>query len=66
VAVARIISGDHPFHRLDGATITDFSQTLPGREDQQKIARLNAKSLYGLEQPTSRAGDQAAQLQEQS
>jgi hypothetical protein len=31
------LSGGYPFHRLHAATITDFLQTLPVREDQQKI-----------------------------
>jgi hypothetical protein len=53
-----LLSGDYPFHRLDAATITSFLQTLPGREDQQKIAHANAESLYGLEQPPIGPGDQ--------
>ena len=49
-SVDRILfSGDYPFHRLDAAAITDFLQTLPGRDDQQKIAHANAQSLYGLD-----------------
>ena len=52
---------------LDAPTITDFLQTLPDREDQQKIARANAESLDGFEQPPSEADVQAApQLHEQS
>ena len=44
-----LLSGDYPFHRLDTATITDFLQTLPDRNDQQKIAHDNAEVLYGLQ-----------------
>ena len=44
-----LLSGDYPFHRLDAAAITDFLQTLPSREDQQKLAHANAESLYGLD-----------------
>jgi uncharacterized protein len=61
-----LLSGDYPFHRLDAATIDDFLQTLPDREDQQKIAHANAEALYGLEQRPCRSNDQTAQLQEQS
>ena len=46
-----LLSGDYPFHRLEAATITDFLQTLPDRDDQQKIAHANAESLYSLQQP---------------
>ena len=46
-----LLSGDYPFHRLDGATITDFLQTLRDRGDQHKIAHANAEALYGLGQP---------------
>jgi predicted TIM-barrel fold metal-dependent hydrolase len=62
-----LLSGDYPFHPLDAATIADFLGTLPDREDQQKVAHANAETLYGLEQPPSRADDPAAPpLQEQS
>jgi predicted TIM-barrel fold metal-dependent hydrolase len=53
-----LLSGDYPFHLLDAATITGFLQTLPGRDDQQKIAHANAESLYGLEQLPIGPGDQ--------
>jgi uncharacterized protein len=43
-----LLSGDYPFHRLDAAAITGFLQTLPDRDDEQKIAHANAESLYGL------------------
>jgi hypothetical protein len=43
-----LLSGDYPFHRLDAATIADFLQTLPDRDDRQKIAHVNAEVLYGL------------------
>jgi uncharacterized protein len=50
IGVDRILfSGDYPFHRLEAAAITNFLQTLPGRDDQQKIAHANAESLYGLD-----------------
>jgi predicted TIM-barrel fold metal-dependent hydrolase len=61
-----LLSGDYPFHRLDAATITDFLQTLPDRDDQRKIAHANAESLYRLGQPPAEADVQAAGLQEQS
>jgi predicted TIM-barrel fold metal-dependent hydrolase len=43
-----LLSGDYPFHRLNATTITDFLQTLSAGDDQQKIAHVNAESLYGL------------------
>jgi predicted TIM-barrel fold metal-dependent hydrolase len=61
-----LLSGDYPFHRLDAATITDFLQTLPDRDDQQKIAHANAEALYGIEQPVTGSNDQTAQPQERS
>jgi predicted TIM-barrel fold metal-dependent hydrolase len=61
-----LLSGDYPFHRLDAATITDFLETLPGREDQQKIAHANAEALYGLQLSPPGPCEQTAQLQEQS
>jgi uncharacterized protein len=61
-----LLSGDYPFHRLDAATITDFLQTLPDRDDQQKIAYANAETLYGLEQPATGSSEQTPQLQKQS
>lgn len=67
VSVERILlSGDYPFHQLDAVTITDFLQTLPDCEDQQKIAYVNAESLYGLSQLPPGADGQIAQVQEQS
>ncbi|MGG2461563.1 amidohydrolase family protein [Streptomyces sp. RGM 3693] len=50
-----LLSGDHPFHRLDAATLTAFLHTLPNPDDQQKIAHTNAESLYGLPQPPAEA-----------
>jgi predicted TIM-barrel fold metal-dependent hydrolase len=44
-----LLSGDYPFHRLDAPSITEFLQTLPDRDDQQKIAHANAEVLYGLQ-----------------
>jgi hypothetical protein len=44
-----LLSGDYPFHRLGPAAIDDFLQTLPDREDQERIAHANADALYGLE-----------------
>jgi uncharacterized protein len=44
-----LLSGDYPFHRLDAATLADFLGTLPGREDQHKVAYANAQALYRLE-----------------
>ncbi|GAB2725525.1 amidohydrolase family protein [Kitasatospora kifunensis] len=62
-----LLSGDYPFHRLDAATLTDFLQTLPDHNDQQKIAHTNAASLFGLEQPPREADVQAlVGLKEQS
>jgi hypothetical protein len=61
-----LLSGDHPFHRLHAATIADFLRSLPGREDQQKIAHANAEPLYDLTPSPSGPGDQTAQLREQS
>ena len=55
-----LLSGDYPFHRLDAATLAEFLRTLPDREDQWKIAGVNAGSLYGL----AESGDQAAKPQE--
>ena len=43
-----LLSGDYPFHRLDAAAIAGFLQTLPDRDDEQKVAHANAESLYGL------------------
>lgn len=56
-----LLSGDYPFHRLDAATITDFLQTLPDRDDQHKIAHANAEALYRLGQPPTGSSDQTAQ-----
>jgi uncharacterized protein len=61
-----LLSGDYPFHRLDAATVADFLQTLPDRDDQQKIAHANAEVLYGLALSPSGGGEQAAQRREQS
>jgi predicted TIM-barrel fold metal-dependent hydrolase len=61
-----LLSGDYPFHRLDAATITDFLQTLPDRDDQQKIAHANAEVLYGLVLSSAGPGEQTAQRQERS
>jgi uncharacterized protein len=61
-----LLSGDYPFHRLDAGAITGFLQTLPDREDQQKIAHANAETLYQLEQLPTESNDQSAQPQEQS
>jgi uncharacterized protein len=61
-----LLSGDYPFHRLDAATITDFLQTLPDRDDQQKIAHANAEVLYGLQLSSPGPGEQTAQRQEGS
>ncbi len=61
-----LLSGDYLFHRLDAATITDFLQTLPDRDDQRRIAHANAETLDGLGQRTSRSDDQAVQTQKRS
>ena len=44
-----LLSGDYPFHRPDGAAIAEFLGTLPGPENQERIAHGNAEALYGLE-----------------
>ena len=56
-----LLSGDYPFHRLDAATVTEFLQTLPDGEDQQKIAHANAEVLYGLQLSPPGPAEQAAQ-----
>jgi predicted TIM-barrel fold metal-dependent hydrolase len=61
-----LLSGDYPFHRLDTATISGFLQTLPRRDDQQKIAHTNAEVLYGLQPSSPEPGEQTAQRQEPS
>jgi predicted TIM-barrel fold metal-dependent hydrolase len=61
-----LLSGDYPFHRLDAATITEFLQTLPDRDDRQKIAHANAEVLYGLQPSSAGPGEQTAQRQEPS
>jgi hypothetical protein len=56
-----LLSGDYPFHRLDAATIAEFLQTLPDRDEQQKLAHANAEVLYGLQLSSRGPSEQAAQ-----
>jgi predicted TIM-barrel fold metal-dependent hydrolase len=43
-----LLSGDHPFHRLDAATVDGFLGTLPDGGDREKIAHANADVLFRL------------------
>ena len=50
VGVERILlSGDHPFHRLDATAISAFLAELPDVADRHRIAHANAEALYRLE-----------------
>lgn len=43
-----LLSGDYPFHRVQGTAITEFLEQLPDEEDREKIAHANAEALYRL------------------
>jgi hypothetical protein len=60
-----LLSGDYPFHRLDVAAVTGFLETLPDRDDQQKIAHANAEVLYGLQLSAPWPRERPAERQEQ-
>ena len=60
-----LLSGDYPFHRVDAATIAALLESLPDHEDREKVAHVNAETLYGIgEHAGSR--DETTELQEKS
>ncbi|GGX20261.1 hypothetical protein [Streptomyces noursei] len=61
-----LLSGDHPFHRLDAATLADFLGTLPDRADQHKLAHANAQALYRLDPSSSGSEEKTTPVLEQA
>nr|WP_304787731.1 amidohydrolase family protein [Patulibacter sp.] len=43
-----LLSGDHPFHRLDAAHVARFLEAIPDADDRRRIAHGNADALFGL------------------